>query len=138
MLENGGVKDGTGVLLVAACSPTVTPAHLTHPTLSSLATVHTLALCPTTSPLFDQLGGGSGQAWVLSGPPPPSPPAAGKTGQVGGQWAGKVLTAATQSTLSTPTQSSLVLVRLTFQLCINFYNAQLIFCHFNYCDFNSC
>lgn len=125
MLENGGVKAGSGVLLVAACSPTVTPSHLTHPALSSLATVHTLALCPTTSPLFDQLGGRPGQAWVLPGPPPPSPPAAGKPGQVGEQWAGKVLTAATQATFGTPTQSSLVLVSQTFTLCIIY----LIFIH---------
>ncbi|KAK4328832.1 hypothetical protein Pmani_000774 [Petrolisthes manimaculis] len=110
MLEDGGVTAGSGVLLVTACSPIVTPAHLTHPALSSLAAIHTLALCPTTSPLFDQLAVGTGQAWVLPGTPQPSPPAADRTGQVGEQWAGKVFTAATQTTFGTPTQSSLVLV----------------------------
>lgn len=95
MLADSGVVAGSGVLLLAACSPVVTSNHLSHP---SIATVHTLALCPSTTPLLDQLARPGG-AWVLPGPPPSEERPGEETGE---QRVAEVLTAATQAALAFP------------------------------------
>ncbi|XP_068231070.1 calcium-activated chloride channel regulator 1-like [Palaemon carinicauda] len=65
MLEGGGVEAGAGVLLLAACSPTVPPQAVNIAEESNLF-IHTVALCPNSNPVFDQLAQ-SGGSWVLPG-----------------------------------------------------------------------
>lgn len=104
MLASSGVAPGGGVLLLAACGPTVTPAHLSRDTL---ATVHTLALCPSTTPLLDQLAPPGG-AWVLPGPLPSE----GRPGEeMGEQRIAEVLSAATQTALAFPGDPAMTKVR---------------------------
>ena len=95
MLEDNGVVAGSGVLLLAACNPLVTPSHLSHP---NVATVHTLALCPSTTPFLDQLAHPEG-AWVLPGTSPSEEYPGEETGE---QRVAEVLTAATQAALAFP------------------------------------
>ncbi|MPC40385.1 Calcium-activated chloride channel regulator 1 [Portunus trituberculatus] len=95
MLEDNGVVAGSGVLLLAACNPLVTPSHLSHP---SIAIVHTLALCSSTTPFLDQLAHPEG-AWVLSGTSPSEENSGDETGE---QRVAEVLTAATQAALAFP------------------------------------
>nr|XP_045591844.1 calcium-activated chloride channel regulator 1-like [Procambarus clarkii] len=103
MMEGGGVGDGGGVLLVAACTPAVTPAHIAQALHSNISVIHTLALCHSTDFLFDQLAGPGGLSWVLPGP-------AAEDGDGAEQRAGKVLTAATRATLAAPGDPTLVRV----------------------------
>ncbi|XP_063848603.1 uncharacterized protein LOC135093337 isoform X1 [Scylla paramamosain] len=95
MLEDNGVVAGNGVLLLAACNPLVTPSHLSYP---NIATVHTLALCSSTTPLLDQLAHPEG-AWVLSGTSPSEEHPGEESGE---QRMAEVLTAATQAALAFP------------------------------------
>ncbi|KAG0719519.1 hypothetical protein GWK47_050320 [Chionoecetes opilio] len=95
MLTGSGVLAGGGLLVLAACSPLVHPSHLSRP---NTATLHTLALCPSTTPLLDQLAR-LGGAWVL----PMSPPSEGRPGEATGeQRVADVLTAATQAAFAFP------------------------------------
>ncbi|KAK7075474.1 hypothetical protein SK128_020792, partial [Halocaridina rubra] len=64
MLQGGNVDIEAGVVLLAACSPSV-------PSLSNIVEadkllIQTLALCPSANPGFDQLAQ-SGGSWVLPG-----------------------------------------------------------------------
>lgn len=115
MLADSGVVAGSGVLLLAACSPLVTPSHLSRP---NIATVHTLALCPSTTPLLDQLSRPGG-AWVLTGPPPSD----GRHGEeTGEERVAEVLTAATQAALAFPGDPMLtkvLTVRGSLEKCVN-------------------
>ncbi|XP_042226295.1 uncharacterized protein LOC121869167 [Homarus americanus] len=108
MLEGGGVAPEAGVLLLAACSPVVTPATLARASHTNISTIHTLALCPATDPMFDQLAG-LGGSWVLPGPPAVAPPA-GEGHEGGEQQAARVLTAASRAAFAAPGDPTLVRV----------------------------
>lgn len=110
MLEDGGVEEGAGVLLLAACAPQVSDDTLASLRHSPLA-VQTLALCPSADPKFDQLAG-SGGSWVLPDLPTPKYPA--EAGEGGGeQRAAAVLAVATQAAMAVPGDPTLVRVRRT-------------------------
>lgn len=107
MLEDGGVEEGAGVLLLVACAPQVSEDTLAGLRQSPLA-VQTLALCPSTDPKFDQLAG-SGGSWVLPDTPTPTYP--GEAGKGREQRAAAVLAAATQGAMAVPGDPTLVRVR---------------------------
>lgn len=105
MLEGGGVDLAAGVLLLTACAPEVNLANLAQVRQANMFTVHTLALCPSTDSMFDQLAGPWGESWVL--PPGPVPPPAEEGGEHRAAW---VLTAATRAALAMPKDPMLVKV----------------------------